>query len=54
MRVLVSHGFVPVRMSVRLGDRSLVMVPIMLVMHMGVVVLHSLVDVLVVVSLRRM
>ena len=53
MRVLVSHGFVPVRMRVRLGDRSLVIMPMMLVMHMGVVVLQGIVGVLVVVSLRQ-
>ncbi len=53
MRVLVSHGFMPVRMRVRLGDRSLVTMPMMLVMHMGVVVLQGLMVVLVVVPLRQ-
>ena len=53
MRVLVSHGFVPVRMRVRLGDRSLMTMLMMLVMYMVVVVLQSLMVVYVIESLRQ-
>lgn len=55
VRVGVRQGLVPVRVGVRrgAGGPRPVLVPVMLVVHVGVVVLHLLVRVLVVVRLAQ-
>ena len=54
VRMLVGDGLVPVPMRVRLDDRSVMVMLVMLVMDMRMLVFQRLVDVLVLVSFGEM
>lgn len=53
MRMFVPHGFVPVPVRVRFGDRTVVNMLMMGVMHVGMVVLKRFVVMLMIVPLRQ-
>ena len=53
VRMLMPHGFMPVPVGVWLGDRPIVTMLMVLVMHVGMVVLQRLVVVFMIVPFRQ-
>jgi hypothetical protein len=53
MRVLVPHGFVLVPVGVRFGHWPIMVMLMVVIMHMGMVVLQSMVVVLMFMTLRK-
>ena len=54
VRVLVAQGLVAMPVRMRLADRPLMHVPMMLVMHMAVLMLHRVVHMVVLMPFGKM